>query len=35
MMKGRLYALVMILGGVTFLFAAAKAMSAEPPLIDG
>ncbi len=26
MMKGRLSALVMILGGVTFLFAAAKAM---------
>ena len=35
MMKGWLSALVMILGGVTFLFAAAKAMSAESPLIDG
>ena len=34
-MKGRLFALVMILGGVTFLFGAAEAMSAESPLIDG
>ena len=33
-MNGRL-ALVMILGGVTFLFGAADAMSAESPLIDG
>jgi hypothetical protein len=35
MMKGRLFALVMIFGGVTFLFGAAEAMSAESPLIDG
>ena len=34
MMNGRL-ALVTILGGVTFLFDAAEAMSAESPLIDG
>ena len=33
-MNGRL-ALVTILGGVTFLFGAAEAMSAESPLIDG
>ena len=35
MIKGRLFALVMIIGGVTFLFGAAEAMSAESPLIDG
>ena len=35
MMRGRLSALVMVLGGAAFLFGAADAMSAESPLIDG
>ena len=35
MIKGGPFALVIILGGVTFLFGAAEATSAESPLIDG
>ena len=35
LMKGRLLALVMILGGVTFLFDAAETMGADSLLIDG